>query len=189
MDIMSIIIGILIAGGIGFWLGRKNSASEEELKSLKEALAAKQEELDGFRNKVNQHFEKTAELFNQVSDSYQSLYEHMAKSSGQLCASQTFGTLPKAQQSNDKPNTLETDANAGEQSESVFNPEKLYRAHEYRNRPPLKEPSHEESPNVVQLEKARESQVEQAEPALDYAIKDKGVINHNSLDIDGVKTS
>lgn len=191
MEILSA-VGIIVAAVVGFILGKKNSSNEIEKNRLEQQLKEKTSELEAFHSKVNTHFEKTAELFNHVSDSYQSLYDHMAKSSNQLCASQTFQVLPKTSDGQiDTSSTPATNMNIerNKTDSDLFDADHLYQAHEYRNQE-VKEELPEETAlkdnKVVEIASAKENQDAQA---LDYAIKKKGVINHNSLDIEGVKSS
>jgi len=184
-------IAILVAGAAGFIFGKTFSTNEAEKNRLEKELKEKTSELEAFHSKVNTHFEKTSELFNHVSDSYQSLYDHMAKSSTQLCASQTFQALPKSTDAPLDQETLENPvlkqkANDGE----LFDADQLYKAHEYRNQEEEEEQEKIEEP-VINDNKVVEitSAIDDKDQALDYAIKEKGVINHNSLDIEGVKNS
>jgi uncharacterized membrane-anchored protein YhcB (DUF1043 family) len=183
-------IGILVAAAAGFYFGRNYSTSELEKNRLQQQLNEKSAELDAFHNKVNSHFEKTAELFNHVSDSYQSLYDHMAKSSTQLCATQTFQSLPKnaaEQAKSDHESPILTPPSS--KQEGVFDADHLYNAHDYRNQEEQNASEEEvvaDDNKVVEIGSAKEDTSAQA---LDYAIKEDGVINHNSLDIDGVKNS
>jgi uncharacterized membrane-anchored protein YhcB (DUF1043 family) len=185
MEILSA-IGIIIAAVAGFLFGKKNSSNEVEKKRLEQQLNEKEKELEAFHSKVNTHFEKTAELFNHVSDSYQSLYDHMAKSSTQLCASETFQVLPKSVETPE-----ETEENpvfkSNLEHDERFDANQLYNAHDYRNQETEEQaPTIEDDTNVVEIASAKE---DIDEHALDYAVKEKGVINHNSLDMDGVKNS
>jgi len=186
MEILSA-IAIIAAATAGFLFGKKHSSNEEEKNRLEQQLKEKSAELEAFHSKVNTHFEKTAELFNHVSDSYQSLYDHMAKSSTQLCASQTFQVLPKSTETLEETEAnpvLKQSAKDGE----LFDADHLYNAHDYRNKDA--EETVEELPvddnKVVEIASAKEDSDAQA---LDYAIKAKGVVNHNSLDVEGVKNS
>lgn len=194
MEIFSAILGVIIAAGAGFYFGRNNSPDSKEKTRLETELKQRTDELEAFQNKVTNHFEKTASLFNQVSDSYQSLYDHMAKSSSQLCTSQSFRSLPKSSKNRKTSASLGESVSGGEKQ--VFNADALYNAYDYRNKQedleamdidkaildaPIKK-----SNKVVDIESAKE---DKNAPALDYAIKDKGVINHNSLNINEVKTS
>ena len=182
-------IGIIVAAAAGFFFGRNYSSSEVEKNRLEQELKEKSAELDAFHNKVNSHFEKTAELFNHVSDSYQSLYDHMAKSSTQLCATQTFQSLPKTneERSRDAAESAILTPPSSKQDE-VFDADHLYNAHDYRNKEESKETNESDinDNKVVEIASAKDDSNAQA---LDYAIKKEGVINHNSLDIDGVKNS
>lgn len=191
MEVFFAVIGIFAAAAGGFYFGRHLSSDAKEKQRLEAELIQKSEELDSFRNKVNTHFEKTADLFNQVSDSYQMLYDHMAKSSAQLCASPSFRSLPNAGANYAQTsNELKTDL----EFEKVFDANNLYNAYTYRNQ---ENPSHladetdnenqaDEPSNIVDIESAKD---DKGQPALDYAIKAKGVINHNSLDNDNIKIS
>lgn len=181
-------VGILVAAAAGFFFGRNFSTNEVEKNKLEQQLKEKSAELEAFHGKVNNHFEKTAELFNHVSDSYQSLYDHMAKSSTQLCATQTFQALPKNTDPKQAIPEEPKSAKSNDGLKEVFNPDQLYKAHDYRNK---EEAENEVEPEVndnkvVEIASAKEDQDAQA---LDYAIKEKGVVNHNSLDIEGVKNS
>jgi len=192
MEILSA-VGIIVAAVAGFLFGKKHSSSEVEKNRLEKELKEKSAELETFHSKVNTHFEKTAELFNHVSDSYQSLYDHMAKSSTQLCASETFQVLPKTSESAADKIThttpSETPVEEKEKKAELFDADHLYKAHEYRNQTSDEEKTEEVKFNdnkVVEIATAKDNQDAQA---LDYAIKEKGVINHNSLDVEGVKNS
>jgi uncharacterized membrane-anchored protein YhcB (DUF1043 family) len=199
MEVIAV-IGVLVAAVIGFYLGRNNSANAKGLASLEADLKEKQDELDAFRDKVSSHFEKTANLFNQVSDSYQSLYDHMANSSSQLCSTPSFQSLPKSQPSNEVE-TEESTSKTNNQHKSnssakeLFDADKLYNAHGYRIDSVQVDQTPEETATgyppivdnkVVDIETAKE---DKSEAALDYAIKDKGIVNHNSLDMDDAKSS
>jgi uncharacterized membrane-anchored protein YhcB (DUF1043 family) len=184
-------IGILVAAAAGFIFGKKNSSNEVEKQRIQQELDNKSAELKTFHSKVNGHFEKTSELFNHVSDSYQSLYDHMAKSSSQLCANQTFQSLPKSN-NQDASSKLESEVNPALKQQAkdgeLFDADHLYNAHDYRNKESIEEPikSEEIDNKVVEITSAKDDANAQA---LDYAIKEKGVINHNSLDAEGVKNS
>ncbi len=191
MEYISVLIGIIAAAAFGFMFGRNFSSGEQEKSRLEAELKEKHEELEAFRSKVTHHFEKTADLFNHVSDSYQSLYDHMASGSSQLCATPTFQALPQGE--GDAIDSTINPAHKTNQDEAnLFDAKSLYNAHDYRNQAEEEEQESVEEPvitdtaDIVDLEAAKE---DRNEPALDYAVKKDGVINHNSLDVDGVKTS
>lgn len=186
MEVFLVISGLLIGAAAGFYFGRSSSSETKEKGRLEAELREKQAELEGFRTKVNSHFEKTADLFNQVSDSYQSLYDHMAHSSNHLCASPTFQSLPKSATANSE--TLPNPVHSTDK-ENLFDANNLYNAHDYRNQSQEKEidtPDIEANDKVVDIESVKE---EKKMPPLDYAIKEEGTINHNSLETPKTKLS
>ncbi len=185
-----IAFGIIGAALGGYLLGKKFSSNEVEKAKLVQQLSDKTAELDAFHSKVNSHFEKTADLFNHVSDSYQSLYDHMATSSTQLCASQTFQALPKSSSEGFPDDSVSSPQSNSK--EELFDANHLYKAHDYRNQQAENdaEDNKIDDPKIIEIAKAKENVMSDAEAqALDYAIKAKGVVNHNSLDIEGVKNS
>ena len=114
----------------------------------------------------------------------------MAASSSQLCATPTFQALPQTESEALEP-TSNRAHKTNQDEANLFDAKSLYNAHDYRNKEEALETVTDQSvideaDNIVDIEAAKE---ERNEPALDYAIKKEGVINHNSLDIDGVKTS
>ncbi|MDH5432335.1 MAG: YhcB family protein [Gammaproteobacteria bacterium] len=187
-------LGLLAAVAFGFYLGRQYSGNAQEKQKLEEEIREKQAELDQFRGKVNQHFETTAKLFNQVSESYQDLYDHIAKSSNQLCATQTFNSLPEKSRDAEALENNTSEVKADSDSADQFDANKLYKAHDYRNKNEkngtsektdfevkvTKNKSEKKNEKVVDIETAKEDK----NPPLDYAIKEKGVVNHNSLNND-----
>lgn len=73
-----------IACGAGFtYLITGNS--RRRTSELQEKLDQLQQELDGYRDQVGQHFRKTSELVQAMTDSYRNVYEHLAKGSEVLC--------------------------------------------------------------------------------------------------------
>lgn len=75
--ITGVIIGILI-GGVAAWIwlkGRSGSAGSVE--TLKR-------ENERFREEVNEHFVQTAELINQLTDSYKAVFDHLSDGAEKL---------------------------------------------------------------------------------------------------------
>lgn len=80
------IIGIvtLLAGAlIGYLMGRSGDTSNQ--KKLTTQLNEAQRELSDYKEKVNGHFEKTAELVNNLTESYKQVHQHLAQGSEALC--------------------------------------------------------------------------------------------------------
>ena len=75
--ITGVIIGLLIGGtGVAIWLKRREG-SPESVASLKRENAQ-------FREEVNEHFVQTAELINQLTDSYKAVFDHLSEGAEML---------------------------------------------------------------------------------------------------------
>ncbi len=108
-----VVVLICLAGGI--WLGRYTAPGVEKTRSLEQERDEAHAELQRYREDVRTHFEKTAHLFNQVTGSYRSLYEHLAEGSERL------GTGPSAGMLESKPEdrTLQGPEQAGADGEGA----------------------------------------------------------------------
>lgn len=83
-----LILASMLAVGVllGFFMGRnKGDTSAPRVKELEESLAQANQDMQEYRGQVTGHFEKTAGLFNQLTNDYREVYEHLASSSEQLC--------------------------------------------------------------------------------------------------------
>jgi uncharacterized membrane-anchored protein YhcB (DUF1043 family) len=72
-----VLVGILVAQAIGRRRDRHSG--------LRTELARVKAEHQAYRNEVYAHFAKTAELFQEMTDTYRSVYEHLATGAGELC--------------------------------------------------------------------------------------------------------
>jgi uncharacterized membrane-anchored protein YhcB (DUF1043 family) len=89
-------IGIiaLVAGAlIGALAYRLFAPSVKEAGKIKTELDDAREELNGYRTSVNQHFGKTAELVNELTQNYVRVYQHLAQGAQTLGDSRTFNNL------------------------------------------------------------------------------------------------
>ncbi|UTW03867.1 YhcB family protein [Amphritea atlantica] len=80
------IIGIvtLLAGTlIGYLMGRSGDTSSQQ--KLVDQLNEAQRDLSDYKEKVNGHFETTAELVNNLTESYKQVHQHLAQGSETLC--------------------------------------------------------------------------------------------------------
>ena len=89
--LLALAIG-LAAGWFGArWLRRDEKrlqALEEELETSRQRVLEKTRELENYRGQVNQHFQKTAELFHGLTEQYREVYLHLAHSAQQLVGEQ-----------------------------------------------------------------------------------------------------
>lgn len=80
---VALIVGILI----GKSLGGGSSAAQQ---SLEKELESTKEELEKYKLQVTEHFSKTADLVNNMTESYKDVYRHLAESAEQLGANEQF---------------------------------------------------------------------------------------------------
>lgn len=86
MGTLGWILVIAVALALGFSLGQLRSKSAGKIAELERERDAAKEELGNYRREVDTHFERTAELFDKVTDDYRKLYDHLALSARQLGA-------------------------------------------------------------------------------------------------------
>ena len=89
-------IGIiaLVAGAmIGALAYRLFAPSRKQADKIKTELDVTREELDRYKASVNQHFNKTSELVNDLTQNYVKVYQHLAEGAQTLGDSRTFTNL------------------------------------------------------------------------------------------------
>ncbi len=75
--IIALIIGFLL-GGTGAWIWlRQRGGADGSVAELKK-------ENERFREEVNEHFVQTAELINQLTDSYKAVFDHLSAGADKL---------------------------------------------------------------------------------------------------------
>jgi uncharacterized protein len=87
----------------------RNKALEAELESLRQ-------ESNRYREQVTQHFQRTSELVQDMTQSYRAVYEHLANSSQQLCGDRVSNPrldLPERGRLAGVPATGDTEARPG----------------------------------------------------------------------------
>jgi uncharacterized membrane-anchored protein YhcB (DUF1043 family) len=187
-------IGFIVIAVVAFFVGNHFSLNQVAKKNIEQALKDKSSELETLHYQVNQHFEKTADLFNDVSESYQSLYEHLSQSSNTLGASKIFQKLPKMNEFNQKvtstPEHSESSISKEKNNElkkennEVFDADKLYNAHDYLNHSEVEQKKEtsplEQGHNVVKLNPSKEEKALTDQQALDYALKNKELSQEES---------
>jgi uncharacterized membrane-anchored protein YhcB (DUF1043 family) len=85
---MSFIIGItcfLIGAASGALLFRTFRSDEVRVKELEARLQSLGEEHENYRNSVHSHFNGSARLLNELTDSYRKVYLHLADGAQSLC--------------------------------------------------------------------------------------------------------
>ena len=75
--IIALIIGLLLgATGAWIWLRQRGGADG--------SVAELNKENERFREEVNEHFVQTAELINQLTDSYKAVFDHLSEGADKL---------------------------------------------------------------------------------------------------------
>jgi len=74
------IVGLTIGGIAGRWRGKHDNKSRELTKELDQLRA----DMKNYRTEVGQHFSKTGELFNTMTQNYRDIYEHLATGAQKL---------------------------------------------------------------------------------------------------------
>lgn len=78
------ILAIVVAGLVGFWIGRATSNERKLIRELEAELDRRMQELTRYRSQVNEHFERTATLFASMAGTYRDLYHHLAQGAEDL---------------------------------------------------------------------------------------------------------
>jgi len=80
--IFSLVLGVVC----GLLFGRATNAPYQEAQELKDTLNQVQSEFDTYKSEVTQHFTKTAELVNAMTDNYRNVHTHLAGGAQTLCS-------------------------------------------------------------------------------------------------------
>ncbi len=72
--------------GAGFLVGFLFLPRDSQrVQALENELAETREALEAYRGRVNEHFQQTAEVFEDMTERYRALYRHLATSAAELC--------------------------------------------------------------------------------------------------------
>ncbi len=194
MDIWIGLVLVIVAVA-SFFAGRFFAPNQQEIKDLTNQLAEKESAHQEYREQVAEHLAGSARKFSKVTQEYRELYEHLASGAQELCerrsiprelstshvnilAVESPGTAPQIEPKVTEPSVV----NVSSTNLSPISDTDQALLDEHN--------SHQEGAVVIDLDKQRSEAADDAEmaPAKDYAVKDKGVINHNSLNRDDVQT-
>jgi uncharacterized membrane-anchored protein YhcB (DUF1043 family) len=79
------LIGFAFGVACGVAIGYMTLCNNRRSQQLQEKCDALQRDFDAYRGQVGQHFLRTSELVQQMTDSYREVYEHLATGSQALC--------------------------------------------------------------------------------------------------------
>ena len=100
------ILGVVI----GYIAAQRNSSAQQTQRQLQTRLTEMQEQQESYQSEVSEHFSKTADLLNQLTDSYRDVHNHLA-SGVQMLGNEEAGDSIKTLPDDDKPAKLEHDEN------------------------------------------------------------------------------
>jgi uncharacterized membrane-anchored protein YhcB (DUF1043 family) len=80
-----LIAATVVAFGLGFLAARLSSGAARRSRELDEELQRSRTELTAYRAQVSSHFSRTAELVNELTANYRTVYQHLAEGSSVLC--------------------------------------------------------------------------------------------------------
>jgi len=72
------IVAVILAGAIGFLLGRRGKGDRLRVAELEQELERKNDEISGYRREVESHFDRTAALFTSMAGNYRELFDHLS---------------------------------------------------------------------------------------------------------------
>lgn len=131
-NVWLISIAALVVGAvIGFLMGRSGGGAQRQAE-LAEKLESTQKELDSYKTEVTEHFEKTAALVNNLTNSYKDVHEHLATGAQGLCQPGSVdlaiepSLTPKLESEAEEKSAEEKPATEAEQAESSAEQPKDY---------------------------------------------------------------
>lgn len=87
-------IGCLAVGiAIGFVLAGRVNTDPSKVTELEQKLQDMQRSHSNYREEVSDHFSMTAELVQQMTDSYKDVYQHLATGAQELCSGEVANKL------------------------------------------------------------------------------------------------
>ena len=93
-SVWQVFIISLIAGAlIGVLIYRILDPSHKQINQLKAERDSANQELDSYKAGVSQHFDKTSELVNDLTENYVKVYQHLAEGAHTLGAGKSFNNL------------------------------------------------------------------------------------------------
>ena len=96
MDVVFYLIFLAIGIGAGFVFGRAENKSAKQAKQLAEELQDTKARLETHHQQINEHFTKTGELVNNMTESYRAVYQHLASGAQTLCTGEAARLIMRA---------------------------------------------------------------------------------------------
>jgi len=202
--------GLIIAAvafAVGYLSSKTIAPNARRVKKLEAELNESKMAQAAYKKQVAEHFSESADLFSDITEKYRSLYEHMSTGASSLCerrniprelanshvnilSVETPEITPKL---NDHGVPMATESSAPEEqivdvSRPGLSPLDPKSQQILEKNKQNKNETNDKSAEIIDLESQRNEASKPAQQAKDYAIKAKGIINHNSLDQNDVST-
>ncbi len=104
--IVSIVVALGVGLGGGLLLAGVFGSANKRARALEDEVDELKREQTEYKQQVNQHFKKTASLFQGMTEQYKAIYSHLAEGSEALCSERTSPPaldLPNKPRLTDKP--------------------------------------------------------------------------------------
>ena len=202
---------LIIAGVafvVGLIAGRFLAPHSGRIKELEKSIEASEQQHQAYKDSVAEHFSGSAHLFGDITEKYRSLYQHMSAGAYNLCDRRNIPRELSTSHVNilavESPEVSPELTNKGipipPESSSLENKpaEEMIVDVTRSGLSPLDPESQQlamknkkdsgDTAEIIDLDSQRNEDEAETQQAKDYAIKAKGVINHNSLNQDDVST-
>ena len=92
--VIPVAVGAAVLGVIiGYLASKKMGASLKAQALLQQQIEALQNQQQNYRSEVSDHFAETAQLFNQLTNSYRNVHNHLAEGAQKLAGESATNTL------------------------------------------------------------------------------------------------
>lgn len=82
--ILTALISLIVGALVGYAVLANTGAAAGNNRKLESKLQAAEQQLADYQTQVAQHFQRTADLVNNLTDSYREVHEHLANGAAQL---------------------------------------------------------------------------------------------------------
>ena len=82
--ITAVLAAAILGAFIGFFISQKTGASLENQRQMENQFKDMQQQQENYQQEVSEHFVETAELLNQLTNSYRDVHNHLAKGAQKL---------------------------------------------------------------------------------------------------------
>jgi len=123
MSVVLMIVVVLVAVAIGYFIGRLGRGDIQRIKlEYEQQLQVAEQELVSYRQQVTEHFKGTSQLVEQMNENYRAVYMHLAEGAQHLTDEKVIlETVSSPLIAEKEAVTLPADTDAGNEAETVVN--------------------------------------------------------------------